>query len=339
MSDRYARQTLFWGIGHRGQARLAQARVAIVGCGALGTVMADQLARAGVGFIRLIDRDYVEWSNLQRQLLFDEADAAQGAAKAAAAAEKLARINTQVEVEAAVEDLNADTVDRLLDQIDLVLDGTDNFETRHLLNEACVRRRLPWIYCAAIASHGITATILPGQTPCLRCLFPDDPPPGTVATCDTAGVIGPITHLIASLACAEALKLLVGARAQLSQSLVWVDVWNNLVERTRLGAPAADCSVCQRGEYAHLQARQGAVATVLCGREAVQVRPRHQGRLDLDALARRWAAVGAVTRTSHLLRGTLESFEITLFPDGRAIIKGTDDPRTARALYARYIGL
>ncbi|MBI4494095.1 MAG: ThiF family adenylyltransferase, partial [Chloroflexi bacterium] len=192
LGARYARQELFFGLGRQGQERLARARVAVVGCGALGTVIANLLARAGVGFLRLVDRDYVELTNLQRQVLFDEADVARGAPKAVAAVEKLARVNSQIALEAAVEDLNADTVERLIGDVDLVMDGTDNFETRYLLNEACVQRGLPWIYSAAIASYGVTLTILPHQTPCLRCIFTESPPPGTVPTCDTAGVLNPI---------------------------------------------------------------------------------------------------------------------------------------------------
>ncbi|MBI4492719.1 MAG: ThiF family adenylyltransferase, partial [Chloroflexi bacterium] len=220
----------------------------------------------------------------------------------------------------------------------LVMDGTDNFETRYLLNEACVQRGLPWIYSAAIASYGVTLTILPRQTPCLRCIFAESPPPGTVPTCDTAGVLNPIPGLIASLACAEALKLLVGAHDQLSRAMVWVDVWHNSVQRTPLGGPTDDCPACQQQRYEYLQARQGSAATTLCGRNAVQVRPRGAPRLDLDALAQRLAAVGAVIQTPYLLRLSVDGYDITLFPDARAIIKGTDDPSVARSLYARYVG-
>lgn len=339
MEDRYARQVIFPGIGPEGQQRLARARVALVGCGALGSVIAEHLARAGVGFLRIVDRDFVELTNLQRQLLFDEADAERGAPKAVAAVEKLSRINSSLTFEPLVQDVNADTVERLVGDVELVMDGTDNFETRYLLNEACVKLGQPWIYSAAIASYGLTMVVLPGQTPCLQCLFPAGPQPGSVDTCDTAGVLNPIPGIVAGLACAEALKLLVGAHHQLTRAITWVDVWHNTFQRTPLGSPMEDCPVCQHGRYEHLQALQGSTATALCGRDAVQVRPRGSSALDLDDLARRLSAVGRVLHTPHLLRLSVDRYELTLFPDARAIIKGTDDPSVARSLYARYVGL
>lgn len=338
-ADRYARQSLFYGIGREGQARLGAARVAVVGCGALGSAIADHLARAGVGFLRLVDRDFVELTNLSRQVLFDEADAEQGLPKAVAAARRLGRVNSQVALEPAVDDLNPDTAARLLGEVDLVMDGADNFETRELVNEFCVREARPWVYSAAVASYGVTMPVLPGETPCLRCLFPASPPPGSVDTCDTAGVISPIIGVVAGLASAEALKLLVGAREQLSRTLTWVDVWHNTLQRTPLGGPADGCPVCQLGRYEHLNATQGSAVTVLCGRDAVQLRPRGAPHLELEALARRLEPVAAVQLTPYFLRLRVDRYELTLFPDGRAIVKGTDDPAAARSVYARYIGL
>jgi adenylyltransferase/sulfurtransferase len=256
-----------------------------------------------------------------------------------AAVAKLRLANSAITLEAAVQDVNADTVLDLVGDVDLVMDGTDNFETHYLLNEACVKAARPWIYSAAVGSYGVTMAILPGESPCLRCIFPHRPPPGVEPTCDTAGVLNPIPSVIASLACAEALKLLVGARERLSGEMVWIDVWHNASQRLPLGSPVVDCPVCQLGQYEHLEAREGSVAAALCGRDAVQVRPRGRHEVDLDALAERLRAVGPVVRTPYLLRLDAGEYELTLFPDARAIVKGTDDPAVARGLYARYIGL
>jgi adenylyltransferase/sulfurtransferase len=337
--ERYARQALFPGIGPEGQARLARARVAVVGCGALGCAIADHLVRAGLGYVRLIDRDFVELTNLHRQVLFDEQDAGQGLPKAVAAARRLGQVNSEIQVEPLVADLNVDTVARLLGQVDLVMDGTDNFETRYLVNEHCVQRNLPWVYCAAVASYGVVMPVVPRVTACLSCLFPGSPPPGSMDTCETAGVISPIIAVAAGLAASEALKLLVGAEEQLSRGLTWVDVWHNTLQRTPLVGPVADCAVCQRGHYDHMRATRGSTATSLCGRNAVQVRPRNEQVLDLDALASRLETVCTVARTPYFLRLAFGAYEVTLFPDARAIIKGTDDPALAKSLYARYVGL
>ncbi|HYU19335.1 MAG TPA: ThiF family adenylyltransferase [Chloroflexota bacterium] len=336
--DRYSRQILFPGIGEDGQRRLLASRTTLVGCGALGTVLANALVRAGVGYLRIVDRDYVELSNLQRQILFDEDDAREGAPKAVAAAAKLARINSEVHVEAVIEDFGPDNAERLVRDSDLVLDGTDNFETRYVLNDACVKLGRPWVYAAAIASYGVVMPIVPGETSCLRCVFVQPPPTGSVDTCDTAGVLGPLPGVIANLAATEAIKLLVGAREQLSQGLLWVDVWHNSVQRTPLAGPASDCPTCQARRFEFLEDASRTRATTLCGRDAVQVRPTIGSPLDLHQLASRLAPIGRVQHNPHLLRLTVGGYQLTVFADGRTIVKGTSDPAIARSLYARYVG-
>ena len=336
--DRYSRQVIFPEIGRSGQERLLAARATLVGCGALGTVLANTLARAGVGALRIVDRDYVELSNLQRQVLFDEDDAREGLPKAAAAAAKLARVNSELRIEAVIEDFGPDNAERLVRDADVVLDGTDNFEARYVLNDACVKLGRPWVYAAAIASYGVVMPIVPGETACLRCVFVRPPSAGAVDTCDTAGVLGPVPGVIANLAATEAIKLLVGAREHLSPGLLWLDAWYNSVQRTPLGGPVADCPTCRQRRFEFLDAPAGTRATTLCGRDAVQVRPTTAGELRLDALADRLATVGQVRRNPHLVRLVVDDHELTIFRDGRAIIKGTADPALARSLYARYVG-
>jgi molybdopterin-synthase adenylyltransferase len=336
--DRYARQTIFPGIGTEGQACLQASRVALVGCGALGTVIANVLARAGVGFLRIVDRDYVELSNLQRQVLFDEEDARDGAPKAVAAVAKLQRINSEVTYEAVIGDVGPDNAERLTRDVDLVLDGADNLEVRYVLNDVCVKLGKPWVYAAAVASYGLVMPIVPGETPCLRCLFPDAPAAGSVDTCDTAGVLGPMPGIIANFASAEAIKLLVGAREHLSRGLLWIDCWHNSIQRTPIEAPVPDCPTCQQYRFDFLERMAAAPAATLCGRDAVQVRPTSPGELDLPALAERLRAVGEVRQNAHLVRLVAAPHELTIFRDGRAIVKGTSDPARARSLYARYVG-
>jgi len=336
--ERYARQTIFPEIGHDGQARLLGSRVTLVGCGALGTVIANVLARAGVGFLRIVDRDYVELSNLQRQVLFDEDDARDGAPKAVAAVARLRRINSTIAYEAVVSDFGPDNAEHLIRDVDLVLDGADNFEVRYVVNDACVKLDKPWVYAAAIASYGVVMPIIPGQTACLRCIFADPPPAGSVDTCDTAGVLGPVPGVIANLASAEALKLLVGATEALSRGLLWIDCWFNTIQRTPIEEPVPDCPTCQQRHFEFLDRAAAAPAATLCGRDAVQVRPTSPGEINLPALAGRLAAVGDVRQNPHLVRLVVPPHELTIFRDGRAIVKGTSDPAVARGLYARYVG-
>lgn len=337
-SDRYSRQARFSGIGAAGQERLRAGRVLVVGCGALGTVAVDLLARAGVGHITVVDRDFVELSNLQRQLLFDEADAAAGTPKAVAAAAAVARINSEVEVRPLVADVTPDNVERLVEDAQVVLDGTDNFETRLLLNDACVKRGVPWIYGGAIGSTGMSMTVLPGETPCFRCTFPRRPQAGTMATCETAGVLSSTVVIVTALQFTEVVKLLVGDREHLNKGLVAFDVWSNQHERAIQPARNPDCPCCGLRQFEFLEARVTSRTASLCGRNAVQVSPGHPMKLDLAELGRRLDGVGPVSSSPYLVRLTVGAHELTIFPDGRAIIKGTNDVATARSLYSRYVG-
>lgn len=340
MLDRYSRQILFSPIGREGQELLQSSSVTIVGCGALGTMLANNLCRAGVGRIVIADRDYIETNNLQRQILYDEDDVLRRLPKAIAAAEKLRRVNSEVRVEALVEDINADGIEALVRETDLVLDATDNFETRYLINDACVKYQRPWIYSGVIASYGVTMNIIPGNTPCLRCVFPEMPLPGTTPTCDTAGVLNGIVAAITGIASTEALKILLKSE-KMSRAMVWMDVWENTYERIELPRQP-DCPACGQRHYEFLDALSGTQSTSLCGRNAVQVRGssgRLSSKLDFATLAERLRPVGEVSYNEFLLRCAIDGYELTVFPDARAIIKGTDDEQVARSVYARYIGM
>ncbi|MGH9535593.1 MAG: ThiF family adenylyltransferase [Terriglobales bacterium] len=339
--SRYAPQMRFAPLGASGQARLAAAHAAIVGCGALGAAQADLLARAGVGRLTLVDRDYVEASNLQRQRLFDEADAADALPKAVAAARRLGRINAEITVDARVADLDSDNIARLLAGAEVLLDGTDNFQTRYLLNDFAVARGLPWIYGAAVGSYGVTFTIRPGATACLQCIFGPQPA-GVTETCETAGVLNWVVDWVAAQQAGEAIKLLAGAADALRPTLAAADLWRN--EYRQLAAPPRDlaCPCCAQRRFAQLEAVPAGATAVLCGRNAVQLNPR-QGLLDLATVACRLQPLGRVRQNEFMLRFTpgmaaAGGLEMTLFPDGRAIIQGTADPAAARSLYARYIG-
>ncbi len=336
---RYSRQVLFPGIGQEGQGRLSSSRVVLVGCGADGTTIADRLVRAGVGHLTVVDRDFIELNNLQRQVLFDEDDLAANLPKAVAAERKLRRINSQVTVTGLVADVNPENAEKLLVGADLVMDGTDNFEARYLINDVCVKHAIPWVYCGVVAGYGMTMTIVPQQTPCLRCIFPDVPLPGTVATCDTAGIANPIVVVVAGMATAEGIKLLVGKGTR-NQGIIYVDLWNNTFEAFDSGLPRDDCPVCGEGRYEFLEGVEGARAVALCGRDAVQVRVPGGQQLSLDGLAERLRGVSQVLAANdYLVRFKVNDHEITLFADGRAIIKGTSDEAVARSLYSKYVGL
>jgi adenylyltransferase/sulfurtransferase len=336
--SRYLRQTIFPGIGLEGQQKLLAAKVVVVGCGATGTVIANHLARAGVGHLTIADRDFIELNNLQRQLLFDEQDLADNLPKAAAAERKLRAINSEIEVRGVVTDVNAENIEALIAGASVVLDGTDNFETRYILNDACLKHNIPWIYTGAVATYGMSQTIIPGQTACLRCLFNDVPPPGASATCDTAGVVGPVVAAIASVSATEALKLIVG-QGQLNRGLIHFDVWYNTFEQFEGGGPRADCPACQQHNFEFLNQEKGGQIVNLCGRDAVQLRVPGASKLPLEELAERLAPISQITaRNDYLLRFTVDGYEITLFADARAIIKGTEDESVARGLYAKYIG-
>lgn len=335
--DRYSRQILFRGIGEDGQTRLSGARVAIVGCGATGSALAGLLARAGVGTLRIIDRDYVEPSNLQRQCLFDESDAAESLPKAVAAARKVTAFNSNIAVEPKVEDLVPGNIEALLEGMSLILDGTDNFETRYLINDFAVDRSLPWIYSAAVGSYGVTLNVLPGETACLACIFPDSPR-GMVETCETSGILNSAVNFVASIAATEALKLLVAGKSAttLRRTLLSFDLWTNEHAEISAEKPRSGCRACGQRDFIHL-AGQGRPHITLCGRNSVQIHER-QRPVDFAELDRRLQPHGMVRHNDFVLKFWHEPYELTLFPDGRAIIKGTTDTAVARSLYARYVG-
>jgi molybdopterin/thiamine biosynthesis adenylyltransferase len=336
--DRYSRQILFSGIGKEGQRRLRESRAAIIGCGALGTAHAEALSRAGVGCLRIVDRDFVEASNLQRQTMFTELDAAERLPKAIAAAKHIHEINSEVRLEPEILDVNHTNIERLIKDCDVVLDGTDNFATRYLINDACVKNDINWIYGAAVGSYGVTMTIRPRVTACLRCIFEEAPPAASAPTCDTAGVIMPIISIVAAVQVSEALKLLTGQVEQLHHSLMQFDVWRNEWRKIKPGSPAPDCSTCGLREFRTLAASGGEFAAVLCGRNAVQISPTRPTTINFPDLAERLSAAGDVKFNDYLLRFRAGDYELTVFQDARSIIRGTDQITTARSLYARYIG-
>jgi molybdopterin/thiamine biosynthesis adenylyltransferase len=335
--ERYSRQILFQGIGAEGQRRLAAGRVAIVGCGATGSALASLLGRAGVGTLRIVDRDYVEASNLQRQSLFEEQDAAESLPKAVAAARRIAAFNSEIAVEARVEDVVPGNINVLLERMDVIIDGTDNFETRYLLNDYAVKNSVPWIYAAAVGSYGVTLNVLPGKTACLACIFPDTPR-GMVETCETSGILNTAVNLVSSIAATEAMKLLVGgAVAEHLRKKLWsFDVWKNEQAEIAAANPRPGCRVCGERNFVHL-AGEGRPHITMCGRNSVQI---HEGArpIDFAEMQQRLEAQGIVRRNEFVLKFWREPYEMTLFPDGRAIIKGTTDTAIARSLYARYVG-
>jgi molybdopterin/thiamine biosynthesis adenylyltransferase len=334
-NNRYSRQIRFPGLGATGQAYLATARVAIVGCGALGGLQAESLARAGVGHITIIDRDFVESSNLQRQFLFSEEDAAHALPKALAAETRLRQINSMIEIHGVVADLDPDSIADLLDQMDLILDATDNFETRFLINDFSVARTIPWIYGAAVGSYGLMMPVLPGDTPCFRCIYPEAPQ-GTQPTCETAGVLGSITMLIASLQAGEALKILSGNQKLVRRGLVTADVWTGGIREIQSPARDPECPACAKREFTWLNGSRRAPVS-LCGRNAVQIHERRRP-VNLMVLKDSLAGLGRVLANDFALRFFRDPYEMTVFPDGRAIIKGTTDLGVARSLYSQYIG-
>jgi adenylyltransferase/sulfurtransferase len=349
------------GFGGDGQRRLLGATALLLGCGALGTVAADLLARAGVGHLRIVDRDFIELSNLQRQVLFDEHDVAEGLPKAEAAKRKIARIKSQVKVTAIVDDVNHGNIERFAAGADIIVDGLDNFETRYLANDCAVKLGIPYVYGGAVGTAGMAYAILPHTrdgtswweqhtvgnraTPCLRCLFEEAPPPGESATCDTAGVIGPAVSIIAAFQAAEALKILSGNLDRVCPTMLSVDLWANTALHLKVGRARddGDCLCCKQWNFEFLDGKAGSSATALCGRDAVQLRHRQQqGELDLAEIARRLRRHGPVSVNEYLLRTELDdhgrTYELTLFADGRAIVKGTDDAGVARGVYAKYVG-
>jgi len=331
--ERYSRQVRFSGIGVDGQQLIANARVVVVGCGAHGSVSAELLARAGVGFLRLVDRDFVEICNLQRQFLYDESDVESALPKAVAARARLSRINSGVRVEAAVADLVPSNAEDLLGDATVILDGTDNFETRYLINDFAVLRGIPWIYGGAVGSYGVTMPVVPGRTACFRCVYPD-PPGGVQPTCETAGVLGSVTAAIAALQTADVLKIITG---RFERGIVTtMDLWSGGIRQVAQPARDPDCPCCGRREFPYLDGSRRAPVS-LCGRNAVQIHERTRP-IDLLRLAETLSGIGEIRSNEFALRARIEPYELTVFPDGRAIVKGTTDIGVARSLYARYVG-
>jgi molybdopterin-synthase adenylyltransferase len=337
MEDRYSRQTLFAGIAREGQERIRSSRVVVVGCGALGSVASEMFARGGVGSLTLVDRDFVEWSNLQRQSLYTETDAAEGIPKAVAAERALRAVNSEIEIRGLVEDLTFENVRGICGEADLIVDGSDNFEVRFLINDFAVENGIPWLYGAAVGSYGLAMAVVPGKTACLRCLFDKPPTPGTGDTCDTAGILAAVIHVVAAFQVTQGLRLMVGKDPY--RGLLQVDVWNDEWRRVSVEGPVEGCLCCGKGQYEFLSSASQSSTSRLCGRNAVQISPAERCRLDLPDLGLRLGKSVRVHSNPHLLRIFAERHEIALFADGRAIIKGTNDVAEARALYARYVGI
>ena len=333
--ERYARQLRLPQIGSEGQQKLSESSVLVVGCGALGSTLASSLVRAGVGSTRIVDRDVLELNNLQRQVLFDEDDVAAGLPKAEVAVSKLRKINSSVKVEGRVTDVTPRNIESLMTDVSLVLDGTDNFESRYVINDACVKQNTPWIYGGAIGMTGMTMNILPEVGPCLRCVFPTSPPEGSFPTCETAGVLNTVPAVIASIQATEALKILCGEKPSLQ--MVYIDMWKQSFRRMTVSRDE-DCPACGLRRFEYLSSEETAWTTTLCGRNAVQITPAGDAEVDLEKLSEDLSTVGDVSFNGSVLRFVVNDHEILLFPDGRAMISGTDDEKLARSLYARYIG-
>jgi len=338
--SRYSRQMRYPGIGEEGQKRLLASRALICGCGALGSVLANTLVRAGVGHVRIVDRDFLELNNLQRQILYDEDDVAAGIPKAIAAQRRLERINSQVKVEAIVADVDASNIGSLVEGVDIILDGTDNFETRFLLNDASLKYGIPWVYGGCIGAEGQTMTVLPGKSPCLRCFMAEAPPPGSTPTCDSAGILAPIINVIASIEAAEALKILAGHSEAVSKQLSVIELWENRLRQisiANLFSGFENCA-CRGKDFPWLEGDRGTRTAVLCGRNAVQLSFPEKGEVSFEQLAAKLSPLGRVEYNRYLLRFEVDQYTLTVFRDGRTIVGGTDDIAEARTIHARYIG-
>jgi adenylyltransferase/sulfurtransferase len=337
--DRYRRQIRFAPFGEEGQLKLRAARVLIVGCGALGCVSADLLVRAGVGFVRVVDRDFVERDNLHRQILFTEADAAAQLPKSVAGAARLAAVNSEVTVEPIVADVNATNIGQLASDVQAIIDGTDNFETRYLVNDFAVANNLPWIFAGCVGAEGQTMAIVPGESPCLSCFLPEPPPATTMPTCETAGVLAPIVSVVAAYQAMEALKILSGNATAVNPQLTVFDLWNNQARSINMRASRrADCLTCGERQFPWLTGERGSAVTKLCGRNSVQFSPAGNEAADLTVLADKLRTVGQVTANPYLVRLAVDEYLITVFADGRSIVSGTEDEAEARTVLAKYIG-
>jgi len=338
--ERYSRQKLFYGIGEDGQKKLTESRVLILGCGGLGSASASLLARAGVGYLRIVDRDFLEVSNLQRQILYEEHDVKEGLPKVIAAEQRLRQINSTIQIEPIIADVNRFNIEKIIHDVDLIIDAADNFETRFLLNEACVKHKLTWIYGAAIESYGLMMNIIPGKTACLRCIMDEIPHPGSAATCETVGVLGSIVAIIASLQTTEAIKILTGNLKEINKGLTRIDVWQNdfqTIDVTK-SKIKQNCPVCNNKAFDFLNGKRGSAFTSLCGRNAVQILPFKEIQLDLAKLAINLSSLGSVKVNEFLIRFEINKYELSIFPDARVIVKGTTDTGIARSLYSKYVG-
>ncbi|MEZ6103711.1 MAG: ThiF family adenylyltransferase [Pirellulaceae bacterium] len=337
---RYVRQSQFAALGTEGQARILQSTALVVGCGALGSVIANTLARAGVGTVRIVDRDFLEWNNLQRQVLYDEQDVRNGLPKAIAAANRLRQINSLVTIEPHVADVSSQNIHTLAEGVQVIVDGTDNFETRFLINDYSLRFHVPWVFGGCIGAEGQTMTVIPDRSACLRCLIPEVPPPGTSPTCDTAGILAPIINVIASIQACEALKILSGNVDAVHPGMYVFDLWENRVRQIKVDSLRASggCPACSGQQFPWLDGTRTSQSAILCGRNAVQLSFPQRGRVSLEQMAEKLSSLGKVQTNPFLLRFYVDNITITLFADGRAIVSGTDDVAQARSLYARYIG-
>jgi molybdopterin-synthase adenylyltransferase len=336
--SRYFKQALLREIGEEGQEHLAGSSVLIAGCGALGTVIANSMVRSGVGYVRIVDRDFIELDNLPRQMLFDEEDIRKGLPKAVAAAEKLRLINSEIKIEPIVADLNSENIEELISDVDIVLDGTDNFETRFLINNACIKHNKPWIYGGVMSMNGMCAVIIPGETPCLQCLISDIPPPGTMPTCDTVGVLGMAVNIIASVESVEAVKILAGRKASLLRKLVFIDPWEGQYHLFEFKKTVKRCPVCDDHEYKFLEKSTVSHISSLCGQNAVQISALFSSHISFPVLAERLSASGDVSFNEYMLKFKTGGYELVIFPDSRAIVRGTDNISIAKTLYSKYIG-
>ncbi|MFQ5963419.1 MAG: ThiF family adenylyltransferase [Candidatus Scalinduaceae bacterium] len=339
--DRYSRQILLRHIGTERQRELTKSNAVVIGCGALGSVSSSYLTRAGVGHIKIIDRDFIEENNLQRQILFDEVDIKENLPKAIAAQKKLQKINTKINIEGIVADVNYANIEELTKGADIILDGTDNFETRFLVNDICVKDNIPWIYGACIESKGLTMNIIPSKTPCLRCIFETLPQMGTFPTCDSAGIIGTIASIIASIQVTEAIKILTRDFKSLRKTLLKVDVWDTKFKQLDVSdlKRLNNCPTCKTHNYEFLDAKDGVLTTLLCGKNAVQVMYRNIGKINFKQLAQRLRPIADISYNDFMLKFKIKDHDFTVFPDGRAIITGTSDASIAKSLYSKYIGM
>ena len=339
--ERYSRQILFQHIDEDRQKKLIDSTVLLIGCGALGTVSSSYLVRAGIGQLRIIDRDFIEENNLQRQILFDEDDILENVPKAIAAQKKLQRINPNIKVEGFVTDINYSNIEELTKDVDIIIDGTDNFETRFLVNDYCVKNSIPWVYGACIGSRGVVMNIIPSMTPCLRCVFETMPQIGSFPTCDTAGVIGPIAGIIASFQVTEAIKILTGNYDSVNKNLLEIDVWETNFRQIDISElkDTNNCPTCKLYNYEFLKAEVGIMTTLLCGKNAIQVMSRNIGNIDLRHLEQRLGSIADVSCNDFMLKFKIKDHAFTVFPDGRAIITGTADTRIAKSLYSKYLGM